>query len=253
MGSSAGRPPAHLAARGHSLLPAGWEHARAGDLGMLMYALMPSHPKLVLLPPSHPLVPCTPKRAGCLSAGCWVVASPLCDSSGPGQGRAFNRRLLSLAPGTEMPPPTPATCRAQPPHTPHGSWLPRLGWTPFHGAHHRSWNIIGPSWGRGRESLSTTSLLGWRWQQRILQGPRCCRDVSPHLAQAGGFSWLHAQVHRVAAAWPRSAQGPLATGLVCQGCFETHKRFPPCESQSRACSCSQPALGNHQLGVIIRF
>lgn len=185
-----------------------------GTLGCLCMTLMPSHPKLVLLPPWHPPAPCTPKRAGCLLAGRWVVASPLCDSSGPGRGRdgllIEGYSASHRAQKCHLPPQP----HARPsPHAPHTGPDCR-GWDGSRPVGH----IVGPSWGRGRESLSV-SPLGWQWWQCILQGPRRYRDVSPHLAQAGGFSWLHAQAHRVAAAWPRSAQGPLATGPVCWGCW----------------------------------
>lgn len=138
-------PSARLSPRRQSLVPAGWGHTGTGDLGMLMYApdAIPSKAgaAATLAPPG------TPKRARRLPAGRWVMASPLHDSSGPGQ--AFNRRLLSLAPGTEMPPPTPATYRAQPPRTPHGSWL--RGWdrTLPCGAHHGPGTSSVPAGGEG--------------------------------------------------------------------------------------------------------
>lgn len=51
-----------------------------GDLGMLIYALIPSHPKLVLL---APLAPGTPEEQSLaepsLPSGHWAMASPLHD------------------------------------------------------------------------------------------------------------------------------------------------------------------------------
>lgn len=155
-----------------------------------------------------------------------------------------------------MPPPTPDTCWAQPPHTLHQDWD---GPCPMG-------HIIHPSSGTWKESPSP--LSGGSGSQHALQSPRRCRDVSPHAAQAGGFPWLCAQAHCVALAWPRSAQGPLATGLVCCGCWRTAAELlreeqplpstgitAQCTSSWRngAFSHNQPSLGHHQLGVIIRF
>lgn len=220
--------------------------------------LMPFHLKLVLLPPWRPPAPCTPRRSGCMPAGHWLKASPLCDSSGlgRGQGWAFNRGLLSLALGTEMPPPTLATCRTRPPCTPHGSWLPRLGWTPSRGAHHQT---LGEREGEPIHIPSVLALAAARTAKPTsLQG--CVTTLGP----VWRFLLALCQAHRVAAAQPRSAQGSLAAGLVLLGLLGNHCRAavrgttPPHlivqgSWRSRACSCRQPALGSHQVGVGMRF
>lgn len=108
MGTSAAWPHAHQAG---AVPGQGTPHCSC-------MPLMPLCPRLMLLPAWH-LAP--PKEQGNCQLGSGLWPLPCVTHLGwDGDRIAFNRRLLSLALGTEMPPPTPATCWAQPLLTPHG-------------------------------------------------------------------------------------------------------------------------------------